>query len=63
MYDYVDLVGTFETPEKINVLSPAGQDLVVDQYNTYMHQVAAGELTAEEAAQKTFDAAKDIFAQ
>lgn len=63
MYDYVDLVGTFETPEKINVLSPAGQDLVVDQYNTYIHQVAAGELTAEDAAQKTFDAAKDILAQ
>jgi len=63
MYDYVDLVGTFETPEKINVLSPAGQDQVVDQYNTYMHQVASGDMTAEDAAQKTFDAAKAIFAE
>lgn len=61
MYDYVDLVGTFETPEKINVLSPAGQDQVVDQYNTYIQQVVAGDITAEEAAQKTFDAAKAIF--
>ena len=61
MYDYVDLVGTFETPEKINVLSPAGQDQVVDMYHTYLHQVAAGDLTAEEAAKKTYDAAKDIF--
>ncbi len=63
MYDYVDLVGTFETPEKINVLSPAGQDQVVDQYNTYVHQVASGEMTAEDAAQKTFDAAKAIFTE
>lgn len=63
MYDYVDLVGTFETPEKINVLSPAGQDQVVDQYNTYIQQVVAGDITAEEAAQKTFDAAKAIFAK
>lgn len=63
MYDYVDLVGTFETPEKINVLSPAGQDQVVDQYNTYIHQVASGDMTAEDAAQKTFDAAKAIFAE
>lgn len=61
MYDYVDLVGTFETPEKINVLSPAGQDQVVDKYHTYVHQVAAGEMTAEEAAKKTYEAAKNIF--
>lgn len=61
MYDYVDLVGTFETPEKINVLSPAGQDQVVDAYHTYVHQVASGELTAEEAAKKVFEAAKSIF--
>ena len=61
MYDYVELVGTFETPEKINVLSPAGQDQVVDQYRNYIQQVVAGEITAEEAAQKTYDDAKAIF--
>jgi len=63
MYDYVDLVGTFETPEKVNVLSPAGQDFVVDQYHTYVHQVESGDLTAQEAAQKTYDDAKSIFAK
>lgn len=63
MYDYVDLVGTFETPEKVNVLSPAGQDQVVDQYNNYIQQVVSGEITAEDAAQKTYDAAKAIFAK
>ncbi len=62
MYDYVDLVGTFATPDKVNVLSPAGQDLVVDQYNNYIQQVVSGDLTAEAAAQQTYDNAKSIFA-
>jgi len=61
MYDYVELVGTFETPDKINVLSPAGQDMVVDQYRNFIQQVASGDITAEDAAQKTYDAAKSIF--
>lgn len=61
MYDYVDLVGTFETPEKINVLSPDGQDKVVDEYRNLIQQVVAGEITADEAAKKTYDAAKAIF--
>jgi multiple sugar transport system substrate-binding protein len=53
MYDFVDLVGTFEVPEKVNVLSPDGQDEVVDKYRNYLQQVATGEITAAEAAQKT----------
>ena len=61
MYDYVDLVGTFETPEKINVLSPDGQDQVVDQYRNLIQQVVAGEITADEAAKKTYEAAEAIF--
>lgn len=61
MYDYVSLVGTYETPEKINVLSPSGQDMVVDRYRNYIQQVAAGDLTAEEAADKTYADAKAIF--
>ena len=63
MYNYVDLVGSFPTPEKINVLSPAGQDQVVDQYRNFVQQVAAGSITAKEAAQKTYDAAQAIFAK
>lgn len=61
MYDYVDLVGTFEVPEKINVLSPDGQDMVVDLYRNYIQQVATGDITAKEAAQKTYEAAEAIF--
>lgn len=61
MYDYVELVGTFAVPDKINVLSPAGQDRVVDQYRNYIQQVVAGEITAAEAAEKTYNDAKAIF--
>lgn len=61
MYDFVDLIGTFETPEKINVLSPDGQDQVVDQYRNYIQQVASGDITAAQAAQKTYDDASMIF--
>ena len=61
LYDYIDLVGTFETPEKVNVLSPDGQDQVVDNYRNYIQQVVAGEITVQEAAQKTYDDAAAIF--
>lgn len=61
MYDFVDLVGSFEIPEKINVLSPEGQDQVVDKYRNYIQQVAIGEITAKEAAEKTYADAQAIF--
>lgn len=61
MYDFVDLVGTFEMPEKINVLSPDGQDQVVDNYRNYIQQVVFGEITAQEAAEKTYADAQAIF--
>lgn len=61
MYDYVSLVGTFEAPEKVNVLSPAGQEEVVANYRNYIQQVVFGEITAEEAAEKTYNDAKAIF--
>ncbi|MCR5407342.1 MAG: extracellular solute-binding protein [Lachnospiraceae bacterium] len=61
MYDYVTLVGTFETPEKINVLSPAGQDEVVDNYRNYIQQVVTGDITAQEAADKTYEDASNLF--
>jgi len=61
MYDFVDLVGTFEIPEKINVLSPDGQDQVVDNYRNYIQQVVYGEITAKEAAEKTYADAQAIF--
>lgn len=63
MYDYVDLIGTFEVPEKVNVLSPDGQDQVVDNYRNYIQQVVFGEITAQEAAEKTYADAEAIFAQ
>ena len=61
MYEYVDLVGTFETPDKVNVLSPDGQDEVVDKYRNYIWQVVDGEITAQEAAEKTYADAQAIF--
>lgn len=61
MYDFVNMVSGFEMPEKINVLSPDGQDMVQDNYLNYIQQVAFGEITAEEAAQKTYDDASSIF--
>lgn len=63
MYDFVDLVGTFKIPEKINVLSPDGQDEVVANYRNYIQQVATGEITASEAADKTYADAEKIFAK
>lgn len=62
MYDYVDLIGTFEVPDKVNVLSPDGQDQVVDNYRNYIQQVVFGEITAQEAAEKTYADAEAIFA-
>jgi multiple sugar transport system substrate-binding protein len=61
MYDYVDLVGTFEMPDEINVLSPDGQDEVVANYRNYIQQVVYGEITVEEAALKTYEDAEAIF--
>ncbi len=61
MYDYVTLVGTFETPEKVNVLSPDGQDEVVDNYRNYIQQVVSGDITAAEAADKTYADAENLF--
>lgn len=62
MYDFVNEVSNFEMPEKVNVLSPDGQDEVVDNYRNYIQQVADGEITADEAAQKTYDDAAALFA-
>lgn len=61
MYDFVDLVGGFDIPEKVNVLSPDGQDLVVDNYRNYIQQVVYGEITAAQAAEKTYADAAAIF--
>ena len=61
MYDYVDMVSGFEVPDEINVLSPSGQDEVQDNYLNYIQQVVSGEITAEEAAEKTYADAAAIF--
>ncbi len=61
MLDYMDLIATFEVPDEINVLSPSGQDEVVDNYINYISQVVFGEITAEEAAEKTYADAEALF--
>lgn len=50
-------------PDKVNVLSPDGQDEVVDNYRNYIQQVVDGQITAEEAAQKTYDDAAALFTE
>ena len=49
MYDFMDKVSKFKMPDKVNVLSPDGQDEVVDNYRNYIQQVVDGQITAEEA--------------
>ncbi|HAR12026.1 MAG TPA: ABC transporter substrate-binding protein [Ruminococcaceae bacterium] len=61
MYDFMDKVSKFKMPDKVNVLSPDGQDEVVDNYRNYIQQVVDGQITAEEAAQKTYDDAAALF--
>ncbi len=61
MYDYVDLVSTFDTPDEVNVLSPDGQAEVQDKYLNYIQQVATGQITAAEAADKTYADAAALF--
>lgn len=61
MYDFVDMVSELPTPDEINVLSPDGQDEVQDNYLNYIQQVVTGEITAEEAAEKTYADAEAIF--
>ena len=61
MYDFMDKVSQFKMPDKVNVLSPDGQDEVVDNYRNYIQQVVDGQITAEEAAQKTYDDAAALF--
>ncbi len=61
MYDFVDKVSQMPTPKEYNVLSPDGQDQVQDNYLNYIQQVASGQITASEAAEKTYADAKAIF--
>ena len=63
MYDFMDKVSKFKMPDKVNVLSPDGQDEVVDNYRNYIQQVVDGQITAEEAAQKTYDNAAALFTE
>ena len=61
MYAYVDKVSKMDTPEKVNVLSPDGQAEVQDHYLNYIQQVVSGEITASDAAQKTYADAEALF--
>lgn len=60
-YSFVDKVGTFETADEINVLSPPQQVEIEDKYNTLMDQVIFGELTPDQAAKEAYDFAKAAF--
>ena len=63
MFSFVDKVSTFKMPDKINVLSPNGQDKLQDNYLNYIQQASTGSITADEAAKKTYADAQAIFAK
>ena len=54
MYNYVDLVGSFETGD-INVISPPEKAEIQDYYELLLEQVIYGEKTPAEAAQEIYD--------
>jgi len=60
VYEFVDIVGTFEVGE-VNVLNPTQQPEIKDAYERLLTQAIFGEITPEDAAQKYFDEATDIF--
>ena len=62
MYDYVDLVGSFETGV-INVISPPEQAEIQDYYELVLTQVIFDEKTPAEAAEEIFNFATDKFNQ
>ena len=61
MYEYVAKISKLPTPKEIQVLSPDGHDRLVENYRNYIQQVANGEITAEIAADKTYEDAVAIF--
>ena len=62
MYEYVDLVGSFETGV-INVISPPEQAEIQDYYELALTQVIFDEKTPAEAAEEIFDFATNKFNQ
>lgn len=61
MYDYLDLVGSFETGGEVNVISPDEKTIIEDQYKLLIEQVIYGEKTPEEAANSIFEFASEQF--
>ena len=62
VYEYVDLVGSFDTGgETVNPSSPECVDAVKEQYKYYLDKVIYKEMTAEEAAQAVYDFAASQF--
>jgi len=60
VYDFVALVGSFETGE-INPISPEPTPIIRDQYYLLLEKVIYGEKTPAEAAQEIFDFATEQF--
>lgn len=63
MYDYIDLVGSFETGGEVNVISPEQKTIIEDQYKLVLEQVIYNEKTPEVAAKEIFEFAQKQFAQ
>ena len=62
VYEYVDVVGAFDTGgETVNPSSPACTDTIKEQYNYYLNKVIYKEMTADEAAKALYDFAASQF--
>ncbi len=62
VYEYVDLVGSFDTGGKpYNPASPECGEAVKEQYKYYLEKVIYKEMTADEAAKAVYDYAASQF--
>lgn len=62
VYDFVDLAGRLDTRSGNPLESPNNAE-IRDNFELLLEQVIFGQITAEEAAQQTFDFATDVLAR
>lgn len=63
IYAYIGMVGAWEDSKNVFINEPSQQQAIKDEYLSQLDRVNAGELTAQEAAQKVFDFATDAFSR
>lgn len=61
IYAYIATVGSSKDSKEVFINEPTQQNAIKDEFKNQMDRVNAGEVTAQEAAQKVFDFANDAF--